>query len=258
MAWSTRQVAELAGTTVKAVRHYHRIGLLDVPERAANGYKQYGVPHLVRLVQIRRMRDLGVPLSEIARMDRADEEPDEAIRALDRELEATVDRLNRVREELALLLRHRAPAHVPSAFAPLSGELTERQRSLLTVYSSVLSEDAMAVFHEEISRPEEAEDDFEALPPDAGDGAVDALAARLVPVVTRGRERNPASADPTADAPGGARRAERTLAAAVTHLYNPAQMRVLKRLHELLRETPTHPDRPPDRETERGTGHPFD
>ncbi|WP_344094254.1 MerR family transcriptional regulator, partial [Nocardiopsis composta] len=60
MAWSTRQVAELAGTTVKAVRYYHRIGLLDVPERTANGYKRYEVEHLVRLVQIKRLSDLGV------------------------------------------------------------------------------------------------------------------------------------------------------------------------------------------------------
>jgi DNA-binding transcriptional MerR regulator len=48
---STQQIAELAVTTVKAVRHYHQIGLLDAPERAANGYKQYEVPHLVRLLQ---------------------------------------------------------------------------------------------------------------------------------------------------------------------------------------------------------------
>ena len=51
MAWSTRQLAELAGTTVKTVRHYHEIGLLSEPERASNGYKQYRTEHLVRLLQ---------------------------------------------------------------------------------------------------------------------------------------------------------------------------------------------------------------
>ncbi|WP_399921406.1 MerR family transcriptional regulator [Streptomyces kanamyceticus] len=48
-AWSTGQLAELAGTTTKTVRHYHETGLLDEPERAPNGYKRYGVSHLVRL-----------------------------------------------------------------------------------------------------------------------------------------------------------------------------------------------------------------
>lgn len=238
MAWSTRQVAELAGTTVKAVRHYHRIGLLDVPERAANGYKRYEVAHLVRLLQIRRLVDLGVPLSRIGTMDRADEDPDGAILALDRELEATVDRLNRVRAELALLLRHRAPAHVPPGFAPLSGDLSERQRSLLMVYSSVLSEDAMERFREMVSEPEETDAEFEALPPDADGAVIESLAARLLPVVRRGREENPWSAEPASDAPRGAARAEHTMAEALVQLYNPAQLRVLKRLNELLQEEP--------------------
>ncbi|MBB5430993.1 DNA-binding transcriptional MerR regulator [Nocardiopsis composta] len=164
MAWSTRQVAELAGTTVKAVRYYHRIGLLDVPERTANGYKRYEVEHLVRLVQIKRLSDLGVPLSEVASMGRAEEDPDEAIRVLDAELEAAVARLNRVRAEPAVILRHRAPAYVPSGFAPVSRDLSGRQRSLLMVYSTVLSEESMGEFREMLGEPEETDEEFEALP----------------------------------------------------------------------------------------------
>ncbi|MBX0301124.1 MerR family DNA-binding transcriptional regulator [Cryobacterium sp. 1639] len=68
MAWSTRELAELAGTTLKAVRHYHQIGLLDEPGRTSNGYKQYQVAHLVRLLQITRLANLGVPLAQIAQM----------------------------------------------------------------------------------------------------------------------------------------------------------------------------------------------
>jgi DNA-binding transcriptional MerR regulator len=33
MAWSTRELAELASTTVNTIRHYHRLGLLAEPER---------------------------------------------------------------------------------------------------------------------------------------------------------------------------------------------------------------------------------
>jgi DNA-binding transcriptional MerR regulator len=236
VAWSTQQVAELSGTTVKAVRYYHQIGLLELPERAANGYKRYEVPHLVRLLQIKRLSDLGIPLSEVAAMGRADEDPDEAIRVLDRELEATVDRLNRVREELAVILRHRAPAYVPPEFAPLSAGLSERQRSLLMVFSTVLSEESVGRFRELISEPQETDQEFEALSPEADDEVVDALAERMLPVVLRGYEENPWSRIPTADAPGGARHAERTMAEALVQLYNPAQLRVLKRLNELITE----------------------
>ena len=65
MAWSTREIAELAGTTVNTVRHYHQVGLLEQPDRMSNGYKQYQVRHLVRLLKIRRLRDLDVPLDQI-------------------------------------------------------------------------------------------------------------------------------------------------------------------------------------------------
>lgn len=236
MAWSTKQVAELAETTVKAVRYYHKIGLLDVPERTANGYKQYEVSHLVRLLQIKRLSDLGVPLSEVASMGRADEDPDEAIRVLDTELEATVARINRVRAELAVILRHRAPAYVPPAFAPVSRDLSDRQRSLLMVYSTVLSEKSIERFRELLSEPEDTDVEFEALAPDADDAAIDSLAARMVPVVRRGREENPWSEDPAADAPRGAKHAERTMAEAMVQLYNPAQLSVLKRLNTLLVE----------------------
>ncbi|MFD2792414.1 MerR family transcriptional regulator [Promicromonospora vindobonensis] len=112
MPRSTRQLADVAGTTVKAVRHYHALGLLDEPHRAANGYKQYGDAHLIRLLQIKRLRDLGVSLSEIATIDRADQVPDGAIRLVDAELAATVEGLQRIRTELAIILRHRAPTDV--------------------------------------------------------------------------------------------------------------------------------------------------
>ncbi|MDN3482326.1 MerR family transcriptional regulator [Arthrobacter sp. APC 3897] len=65
MAWSTRELAELAHTTVNTVRHYHRLGLLEEPDRRYNGYKQYGARHLVSLLRIRRLAALGVPLAQM-------------------------------------------------------------------------------------------------------------------------------------------------------------------------------------------------
>ncbi|MDA0565239.1 MerR family transcriptional regulator [Streptomonospora sp. S1-112] len=234
MAWSTRQLAELAGTTVKAVRHYHDIGLLDMPERTANGYKQYGVSHLVRLVRIKRLSDLGVPLAKIADLERADEDPDEAIRVLDAELEATIERLVRVRAELAVILRHRAPPEVPAGFAPVSQTFSETHRSLLAVFSAVFSEDTMEGFRRLLAERHETDEEFERLPADADGADIDALAARMAPVVRATRERHPWSADPTADSPRGAELAESALAHAVAELYNPAQLRVLQRVNEIL------------------------
>jgi DNA-binding transcriptional MerR regulator len=60
------ELAELAGTSTRTVRHYHRIGLLDEPERDGSGYRRYGPADVVRLVRIRRLRGLGMPLDQIA------------------------------------------------------------------------------------------------------------------------------------------------------------------------------------------------
>src|SRR5689334_4999697 len=85
-AWSTRQLAELAGTTIRTVRHYHQIGLLAEPERSRNGYKHYGTSHLARLLQIRRLADLGMPLSQIASLGDPSRCPADLLRDLDRDL----------------------------------------------------------------------------------------------------------------------------------------------------------------------------
>ena len=114
MAWSTREIAELAGTSLRAVRHYHEIGLLDEPERRSNGYKQYGVAHLVRVLRIKRLTDLGFSLHQIAAMGEHDDHPAEALRTLDAELAATIERLQHARAELALCpSRSRPPSPRP-------------------------------------------------------------------------------------------------------------------------------------------------
>ena len=49
MAWSARQIGALAGTSLRAMRHSHEIGLLAEPARSTSGAKRYGAPHPVRV-----------------------------------------------------------------------------------------------------------------------------------------------------------------------------------------------------------------
>lgn len=239
MAWSTRRLAELAGSTVKAIRYYHEIGLLDEPERRSNGYKQYEVPHLIRLLQIKRLRELGVPLSQISALGQADDESDQALRVLDSELEATVDRLNRIRAELAVLMRHRTPAYLPPAFAPMISQgVPEAQQSMLMVYSTVLSDRALGILREMLAERDPVDIEFENLPADADIAAIDSLAERMVPIILRSRDKYPAWNDLAADAPGGVKHAEDAIAQAMFSLYNLAQLRVLHHLNIRLARLP--------------------
>ena len=229
MAWSTRQIAELAGTTVNTVRHYHEAGLLDEPERRSNGYKQYGVPHLLRLLQIRRLRDLGVPLAQIETLGRADEDPAEALRVLDAELEATIERLQRARSELGLILRHRAPADLPPGFSSVADVLSGAHRSLLMIYAQVYDESAMSDLREILEKnpPTDADKEFDNLPPDADAATRRRLAEHYAPIIEQHRAAYPWLNDPASRSAKSAATLQSTMVESLRELYNPAQLEVL-------------------------------
>lgn len=98
------QLAAYTGVTVRAVRHYHQIGLLPEPQRDRSGYRTYGPHAVVALVRIRTLAEAGVPLSEVADLLEADEETfAAAIRRIDARLRAEQARLRRTREQVARL-----------------------------------------------------------------------------------------------------------------------------------------------------------
>ncbi len=45
------ELAGLVGISTRAVRHYHRVGLLAEPARTANGYREYSLRDAVELAR---------------------------------------------------------------------------------------------------------------------------------------------------------------------------------------------------------------
>ncbi|PKI91238.1 MerR family transcriptional regulator [Actinomycetales bacterium SN12] len=66
MDWSIQEIARLAGTTSRTLRHYDDIGLLLPSRIAHNGYRHYDQTALVRLQRILLLRELGLGLPQIA------------------------------------------------------------------------------------------------------------------------------------------------------------------------------------------------
>ena len=64
--WSIQEVAKLAGTTSRTLRHYDDVGLLRPTRIAPNGYRHYDESALVRLQRILLLRQLGLGLPQIA------------------------------------------------------------------------------------------------------------------------------------------------------------------------------------------------
>jgi DNA-binding transcriptional MerR regulator len=98
------QLAAYAGVTVRAVRHYHQVGLLPEPERDASGYRRYGAKAVVSLIKIRTLASAGVPLSQIGHMLEADASAfAEAVQRIDSHLHDEIERLETSRKQIAQL-----------------------------------------------------------------------------------------------------------------------------------------------------------
>ena len=98
------QLAAYAGVTVRAVRHYHQVGLLPEPERDASGYRRYGATAVVSLIKIRTLANAGVPLSQIGQMLEADAPAfAEAVQKIDSRLRDEIERLEISRKQIAQL-----------------------------------------------------------------------------------------------------------------------------------------------------------
>ncbi|GAB3748339.1 MerR family transcriptional regulator [Microlunatus parietis] len=87
------EFSRLTHLSVKMLRHYHEIGLLEPAEvDATTSYRRYGIGQVPTALLIARLRHLDMPLPEIATVVRADSE--EARNAI------IADHLRRMEEEL--------------------------------------------------------------------------------------------------------------------------------------------------------------
>ncbi len=230
MAWSTREIAELAGTTVNTLRHYHQVGLLEQPDRMSNGYKQYQVRHLVRLLKIRRLRDLGVPLDQIDDVSLDGDPSSDALRAIDADLAESIGRLQRARAEIRAILQGSSVTGVPAGFEDVAPRLSEPDQSLMLIYSQLYDDDAMQDLRTMIRQdPESPGREFDQLAPDADETARAELAERYAPTIADAIRDYPWLTDPGKHLSKGLTVTRDTVLESLTALYNPAQLDVLAR-----------------------------
>ena len=132
------EVARLAGVTVRALRHYHAIGLLPEPARSDNGYRDYDIDDLVRVLRVKRLASLGFPLERIGGMLEeldADAVADGGLSAaerqldeLDAELARQIERLERQRHTIAEIKRERSLPDMPKRGARLMEVVRDIER----------------------------------------------------------------------------------------------------------------------------------
>lgn len=157
----SKELADLAGVTVRTLRHYHHMGLLPEPPRAENGYRSYGALDLVRVLRIKRLASLGMSLQQVKHMLESESSAQEAsplsdgeshaaalaisdaaasgrasadvLAALDAELAAQIERLQERRRVIAELRERSIDPDVPPAFGPHIARLREAGASAQVV-----------------------------------------------------------------------------------------------------------------------------
>jgi DNA-binding transcriptional MerR regulator len=161
------ELSKMTYLSVKALRHYHEVGLLEPAEvDPSSGYRRYTVDQVATAQAIRRFRDLDMPLDQVRAVLEA---PDLASRneAILAHLEAMQDRLERTQQTVAslhaLLSGPRAPRPVTYRTLAAMPVLAER--------ATVAFDEAGAWLEERLAALHHALDD-EGLAPDGPDGAL--------------------------------------------------------------------------------------
>lgn len=229
MGWSTSELARLTGATVNTVRHYHKLGLLTEPERMSNGYKQYGASHLLRLHQIRRMRELGIPLSDIGSVDDDHEQQQLALKQLESDLDEQIAALEKARAEVVQLLEHGAPIDTAAGFIDIAARMSSADRSLMNIYSSLYDDSALAEMRTIMSETTPYDRDIDELAEDADEDTRTRLAEQIAPSMKRHLETKPWLLAPTDRMTGDVKMGQAAIIGTISELYNDAQIDVIQR-----------------------------
>lgn len=106
------ELAEQTGVSTDTLRHYERKGLIPLPGRSANGYREYPAQTLDRVRVVRRALAVGFTLDELTRILRVRDKggaPCREVRALTavklEAVEVQLKQMSEFREELRALLR---------------------------------------------------------------------------------------------------------------------------------------------------------
>lgn len=103
------EVADRTGMSLRTLRHYDEIGLLQPSARSEGGFRLYAEDDVEKLLVIRRMKPLGFSLDEMLEVMttiealRLPEAPGASLRTqLSQIIEQAMDRRERLRSQLAM------------------------------------------------------------------------------------------------------------------------------------------------------------
>ncbi len=145
-----KDLAELAGTTVRTVRYYHQLGLLAVPESGTT-WRSYGFAHLTRLMRVRWLVESGVPLAEVPHMLRPPAGANERTVVVD-DLDGV---LRSIDDKMAVLTAQRAQVATLLERVRVHGWLSPLPPPIVRLYAALRSRDLPPAMAQAIERERE-------------------------------------------------------------------------------------------------------
>jgi len=155
-------VAQATGLTVRTLRHYDEIGLLEPSERTEAGYRLYSKGDLRRLYRILALRGMGFPLEEIASTLASEgEDPRPAVRRHLERIDGQLQLAEQLRSRLTHILDVLDRADEPSGdlfieaievMTRMETYYTPEQLEQLSERADALGEDGMRRAQEDWAR----------------------------------------------------------------------------------------------------------
>lgn len=126
-------VAKRVGVAIDTIRYYEREGLLPEPQRRPSGYRSYGEGTIAQLRFIRRAKQLGFTLEEIAELLALSADRQRGVKAVKERgqqrlaaIEQRIVELQHVRDGLAQLVES-CPGHGVPEQCPILRALTDEE-----------------------------------------------------------------------------------------------------------------------------------
>lgn len=147
------ELAEIAGVTVRTIRHYHQVGALPEPPRRSNGYREYTVDHLVTLLRIIQLTDSGLTLAQAGALAaEAGESADAVLDEVDRSLGEKIAALTEQRQRLA---QARSSGHVGLSRVAAALSLSETDTPSAILFAQLYKDDPqIGAFADDLMEPE--------------------------------------------------------------------------------------------------------
>jgi len=97
------QLSKLTNVLSKTIRYYEDVGLLPQASRNSNGYREYSLDDVERLIFIRRCRELQIPLEQIKVLIQVQTDKTSSCSEVDLLIEKQLEKVRKTISELSLL-----------------------------------------------------------------------------------------------------------------------------------------------------------